>query len=108
MTKEKYLDFHRSCCDRMIVITQMKNADYTGGSDDPFANFNRVELMGIATTEAGFLTRMMDKLCRVNSFVKNGSLQVNTESVEDTLLDLANYSILLAGYIRSKKNESVK
>lgn len=103
MTKQKYLEFHRSCCDRMVAITEAKNADYTGGSDDPFANFSRVEWMNVATVEVGFLTRMLDKFCRINSFVKNGTLLVNTESVEDTLLDLANYSILMAGYIRSKR-----
>jgi hypothetical protein len=46
---------------------------------------------------------MVDKLARINSFSQKGELQVKDESVEDTLLDLANYAILLAGYIRSKK-----
>lgn len=100
--KEQYLDFHKECCDRMVAITRAKNADYTGASVDPFANFARVEALGIATTEQGFLTRMTDKLCRIASFAAKGQLMVKDESVEDTLLDLANYCILLAGYLRQK------
>jgi hypothetical protein len=103
MTREQYLQFHRDCCDKMVEITQRKNADYTSGSDDPFFNFTRVEAIGITETERGFLTRMFDKLSRIVTFVNKGVLQVKDESVEDTLLDLANYCILMAGYIRSKR-----
>lgn len=103
MTREEYLAFHRECCERMVEITAAKNADYTSGSDDPFFNFTRVEALGIASTEQGFLTRMLDKVARVITFVKKGVLRVKDESVEDTLLDLANYCLLFAGYIRAKK-----
>lgn len=103
MTREEYMQFHRDCCDRMVKITEAKNADYTSGSDDPFFNFTRVEAIGIAETERGFLTRMFDKLARVVTFVNKGVLKVSDESVEDTLLDLANYCILMAGYVRSKR-----
>lgn len=106
MTKKEYLQFHRECCERMMSITQAKNADYTGDGDDPFANFSRVEAMGITDTCRGFLVRMLDKVSRITSFVQKGVLQVKDESVEDTLLDLANYCILLAGHIRSTKDKA--
>lgn len=105
--KEQYLSFHKQCCDKMIEITRVKNADYTGAADSPFANFTRVETLGICSTEQGFLTRMTDKLCRITSFAQQGTLLVKDESVEDTLLDLANYCILMAGYLRQKKEEAV-
>lgn len=105
LNREEYMKFHREMCERMVVTTAKKNADYTGGSDDPFFNFTRVEAVGITETERGFLTRMFDKFARVTTFVNIGVLQVADESVEDTLIDLANYSILLAGYIRSKKQK---
>jgi hypothetical protein len=80
-----------------------KNADYTGFKDDnPFANFEAVEAFGL-NTEIGFLTRMTDKMARIASFVRNGELKVKDESVQDTLLDLANYSMLFAAYLKSKK-----
>ncbi len=88
---------------RMVATAEKKNADYAGASSAPFANFSHVEGLGIATTEQGFLTRMTDKLCRVATFAKKGVLQVSDESVEDTLLDLANYSLLMAAYVKAKK-----
>ncbi len=88
---------------RMVETAAKKNADYAGASVAPFANFSHVETLGIATTEQGFLTRMTDKLCRVATFAKKGVLQVSDESVEDTLLDLSNYALLMAAYIKAKK-----
>jgi len=102
MNRETYMKFHEDCCQKMISITKKKNADYAGKGDDAFANFTRVEGLGISSTEQGFLTRMFDKFSRLISFQQNGELQVKDESVEDTLLDLANYCILMAGYLKSK------
>lgn len=104
MNKLEYLQYHKSAVDKMTEITKAKNSDYTGVTDDPFANFSRVESTGITSTEKGFLVRMMDKVSRINSFVDKGILEVKDESVEDTLFDLANYSILLAAYIHGKKH----
>jgi folate-dependent tRNA-U54 methylase TrmFO/GidA len=105
MTKAEYMAFHQECCNKMIAITKAKNSDYTGDSGDPFANFAQigglVQLPGVI--EIGFLTRMSDKISRIGSFVTKGTLQVKDESVEDTLLDLANYCLLFAGYLRSKR-----
>lgn len=105
MNKKEYFDFHRIFCEQMQEITKKKNADYTGAGDDPFANFRKIEALtnGAVSVEAGFLTRMTDKFSRIGSFLQKGELQVKDESVIDTLLDLANYSALLAGYIASKR-----
>ena len=105
MTGAEYSVFLQETCSKMISISKAKNADYTGGGEDAFANFTRVEAMGICTTEQGFLTRMTDKMSRIASFVKNGNLQVKDESVQDTLIDLANYSILMLGYLESEKRK---
>ena len=102
VTKQDYFAFHKAWCERMTAITAAKNSDYTGSSESPFANFERVETLGICKTEVGFLTRMTDKLCRIASFVSAGNLKVKSESVEDTLMDLSNYATLFAGYLRSK------
>lgn len=107
MKREEYLKYHEAMCQKMIEITKAKNHDYAGFSsaDDPFANFTTSEKMDVALTEQGFLVRMLDKFSRINSFVKQGVLLVEDEKIEDSLLDLANYSILLSGYIKSKKEE---
>lgn len=102
MNKQQYFEFAEQFFKDCLEISRKKNADYTGGSDDPFSNFSSVEVLGIST-EQGFLTRMMDKMKRIASFVEKGELQVKDEGVLDTLNDLANYSALFAGYIKSKK-----
>jgi hypothetical protein len=104
MNRKELAEFHKEFCDTMHATMQAKNADYTGDASDPFANFTTVEELGIATTEQGFLTRMTDKMKRIISFVNKGELQVKDESVQDTLMDLANYCIIFAAYIRSKQN----
>lgn len=106
MNREEYLEFHRRACDKMIDITKKKNADYTGGSDDPFNNFRHIgELVqGLPNVcEIGFLTRMSDKFSRIGSFVAKGKIEVTDESVDDTLLDLANYCVLMLGFITEKR-----
>lgn len=102
MTQEQYLQFADEFFNKCLEISKAKNTDYTGGGDDAFANFTSVESLHIST-EAGFITRMNDKMMRIASFVKNGTLQVKDESVKDTLRDLANYACLFAGYLESKK-----
>lgn len=52
------------------------------------------------------IANYMDKISRINSFTQQGVCNVKDESIEDTLIDLANYSILMAGYIKSKKQEN--
>lgn len=106
MNKQEYIAFFEATTKRMVEITKAKNADYTGIGSDPFANFVRVEMLGICSTEQGFLTRMFDKFSRITSFVQKGELQVKDESVEDTLLDLSIYSLLMLGYIKSKKQSA--
>ncbi len=104
MTKqEEYLKDFKALTDRMYAITLAKNTDYTGDTAQPFKNFTMVETMGAATTEQGFFTRMMDKIMRFAGFLKNGTLAVKDEAIEDTLLDLANYCLLCICYMRSKR-----
>lgn len=105
MTKKEYLKFHANACTRMVEITRKKNADYTGTGSDPFSNFSRVESMGACTAMQGFLVRILDKYSRLVSFSQRGFLLVAEESFEDTCLDMANYAILLAGYVKSQSNK---
>lgn len=107
MNNEEYLEYHKQFCDKMHEITTKKNHDYAGFSDSAFANFEVVEKCGITTTEQGFLTRIMDKISRINSFVVQGTLSVEDEKIDDTCVDACNYLILLSAYIRSKKNDNI-
>lgn len=114
MTKQQYMMFHEKFCQRMMDVTKRKNADYTGGGDDPFANFTKIgeiiQIPGITKEQIvliGFLTRMSDKMSRFGSYIANGSFQVTDESFIDTALDLANYSALMAGYSLSTQQGEI-
>jgi hypothetical protein len=83
---------------------QKKNHDYSGRSgSEPFANFTRSEAMGITTTERGILVRLLDKVSRLSTFTEAGVFKVEDEKLEDTIIDLINYSVLFYGYIQQKK-----
>lgn len=68
MSKAEYFQFAEKFFSDCIEISKKKNADYTGKNDNPFSNFESVEVLGIST-EQGFLTRMMDKISRASSII---------------------------------------
>lgn len=102
MNRSEYLKTFKAITEQMYKTTEAKSNDYSAG-DDPFMNFKAVEYMNVATTEQGMFTRMTDKLMRLGTFVRSGVLKVKNEKIEDTLLDLAVYSVIMICYLRSKK-----
>ena len=108
ISQEKLLSHFKSITDEMYETTKRKNSDYTGDSKEAFKNFTQVEdaTDGKVSTESGFFTRITDKYMRFAGFIKNGTLQVSDEKIEDTLLDMAVYCILLVCYRRSKNRVS--
>lgn len=102
MNKEQYFKFAEETFNKCLELQKLKNQDYGGKDDNVFANFKAVKELGIKV-EHGFLTRIMDKIKRIASFVNNGDLLIKDESVEDTLIDLINYSCLFLGSIKESK-----
>ena len=103
MNSTEYLEYHRQMCDKMHDIAVRKNSDYSGFSESAFANFESIEKLGAASTELGIYIRMMDKMSRLLSFIKQGTLLVEDEKIEDTMCDVANYAIIMAAIFKSKK-----
>ena len=107
MKQQELLAFFDATVSRMRKTMEDKNADYAGANDEnAFANFNLIEAFKVTQTEVGFFTRMTDKMARIASFIRKGTLQVKDESVADTLIDLANYSILFAAYLSHKRSKA--
>ena|ERR1700761_8826226 len=104
MTKQELFDFHKQCTEKMLEISKKKNSDYTGAGANPFANFEMVEHLGITSTEIGIMTRLSDKMSRLSSLLKKQN-EVADESIEDTILDAANYLLILAAFLHDKKKE---
>lgn len=92
-TREEYLQNFQKITGEMLALTSAKNADYASDSD-PFANFRTFG-------ELGILVRMSDKFARLKTLlVDKKDATVANETVEDTILDLATYSVLLLTYRR--------
>ena len=81
MKKELY----NSIIETMSKTYEAKNADYGDSVGDTYKKFGDVS----------FLTRITDKYNRILSLSDKGECgQVKDESIDDTILDMANYCIL--------------
>lgn len=81
--------------DHLAKILQEKNHAY----GDSFTK---------SVDEDGLLVlkiRLGDKFNRVSSLIKKGELKENDESLADTLLDMAGYSILGLKYLKEHKDD---
>lgn len=88
--------------DRCIELMRNKSNDYAEGGD-AFLNFkNAAQIAGISP-EQTLLTLLGMKISRLTQLVSKGKKAKN-ESVEDTLLDLINYVVLLRGMIKEQEN----
>lgn len=79
----------------MVSLYQKKNWDYGDSFGKSFHEWG----MPMACI------RLTDKLNRLCALTKNQGQQVQDESIEDTLMDLANYSIMTLIEINIKKEE---
>lgn len=84
----------------MAKLHSIKNHDYAG--DQYLSNLTASKRMGLPAWK-GTLIRIQDKISRLENFAKQDELLVKDESVEDTLKDLAVYSILCLILYRNKK-----
>ena len=85
---------------RMWEIRQAKRQDYNAGGVN---NFEMSKFMGVDPW-MGIMIRISDKFSRCCSFARKGFNAVEDESIEDTLLDMANYCLLcILEYRKGKK-----
>ena len=85
---------HTQITDQLRETYLKKNQDY-GDS------FNE------SLNEDGLLVakiRLMDKMRRFSSLIKSGDILVKDESIEDTLMDMANYAIMTVMWMRCVEN----
>ena len=102
MDRDDLLEYFDQVTSHARKLLEDKNHDYAG-QGEVFANFTRVESLGITSTEKGMLVRMSDKLSRLSSFCEQGKFKVD-ESLEDTCVDVINYAFLLLAYFHSKNS----
>ena len=91
---KQYTDYFNDILEDMKTVHERKNADYGN-------NFHkRYERWGFLTA----LLRLSDKMERLENIYEKGEIQVKDESVEDTLLDLANYAVMTIVELKNEKN----
>ena len=87
---------HKKICDNLNKIYEKKNHDYGNSFGETYKD------LGIISA----VTRISDKFNRLKTLAKGKNNLVNDESLEDTLLDMANYCIMTKMCLDSEKNES--
>lgn len=101
-SKADYYAFVQDTFDSLLALIKKKNADYTAGADDAFANFRRAEPV-VPMLEATWV-RWGDKIQRVDAYFRNGKLEVANEGLEDALLDVIGYSMIMLGELKEQGN----
>ena len=90
---EKKVKEFVSICGEMAELYDAKNWDYGDSFGKSFAEWGMTMPC----------IRLTDKLNRLCSLTKNSSQRVQDESIEDTLKDLATYSIMTLIELRREK-----
>jgi len=78
--------------DEMKDLHSRKNSDYAT-DEEPLSNLRQCERLGIPAWK-GALVRLMDKWDRTVKVANKGKAAVTSESLKDTLMDTAVYSLL--------------
>lgn len=83
-------EMHKTICDELTALYERKNHDYGDSFGKSYVEY------GMAMP----CIRLEDKLNRLKSLTRNEQ-RVHDESIEDTLMDLANYAIMTLVEMRS-------
>lgn len=75
---------HKLICEKLNALYEAKNADYGDSFEKSYMEY------GLTMS----CIRLEDKLNRLKSLNFSRTIKVKNESIEDTLMDLANYAIM--------------
>ena len=89
-------DRHMEICKKLNEIYKKKNHDYGDSFSESYGKYGAVMP----------IIRLEDKLNRFRNLVMNSNVEVKAESMEDTLLDLANYAIMTVIEIESRERNN--
>lgn len=91
-------------CDQMKAIHKSKNEDYAY-SDNPFSNFDVAEYglkLFPSPRDGAFAWPIFTKLARLSTLLISKK-EPNNESIQDSLIDIANYCLLWACDLKRRK-----
>jgi len=88
--------------DNMQSVYKAKDNDYSA-TGLPMGNLRKCEEAGMDAWR-GCLVRIGDKMSRLENFLKEKEYLVISEKAEDTVVDLANYAILMSCLLEELKS----
>lgn len=83
-------------CIKLRELYERKNRDYGDSFHTTFEKF------GLTMSAI----RLGDKISRLETYIQKGDFKVTDESVEDTIRDIANYSIMTLMEIQRQKEKN--
>ena len=101
MTKEEQEKHFNEMTEQMRTILLAKGDDYA--NTDRLSNFKLAGNISGLNAELNCLSLISTKVARLGVLL-NSDKTPNNESVLDSVLDLANYSILLSMILKDKQN----
>lgn len=99
MNQKEFIENIENFYKKGVDIIRKKNTDYAV-DHDPFKNFRFAEMVGVSV-KRGILVRMSDKLARLSNLIDREAV-VKDETIEDSLIDLCNYGLILLVYLKDE------
>lgn len=101
-TRQDLVELHTQLCERGRELLKKKNQDYAGATQtNCFGNLQDSTIFSVQP-EIGVLILCNDKFKRIASLIETGALQVSDESAQDSIIDVINYMVLLAGLLKQR------
>lgn len=100
---DRFIKDSQGILDRCVQLMSAKSHDYAE-SKDAFLNFKTAAQLAGISPEQTLLTLLGMKLSRLTQLVGK-SKQPKNEALEDTMIDVINYTLLLRGMIKERAGQ---
>lgn len=106
MTKAEQREHFNKFADKMQNVLLSKGDDYA--NIDRLSNFKLAGAICGLTAEQNCLSLMATKVARLGVLLSDTDNAPKNESIEDSILDLANYAVLLSMIMADKRNAEIE
>lgn len=104
MTHPELRKFAEAQFKKALDIMTRKNADYSAGDEDALRNFKTAALVNLDPKHI-LLANIVNKVSRAGNLLSKEAA-VAEEKIDDTLIDLVNYAVLLMAYLHDTNPQS--
>lgn len=114
ITQEQLFKLRKRLTDKSNELLKSKGNDYSGHiakeTQDTLFNLRVAAILGIVPNEVdSVLVRLSDKFMRLISLTRPGmEQQVTDESLEDTIVDIWNYSLYALAFLKEQEGKEIE